>query len=34
MFKLVILDLDKTIWDHEDATSLKPPFKNTQAIKW
>lgn len=26
MFKLVILDLDKTVWDHEDATSLKPPF--------
>ncbi len=27
MFKLVILDLDKTVWDHEDASSLKPPFK-------
>ncbi len=27
MLKLVILDLDKTIWDHEDASSLKPPFK-------
>jgi len=25
--KLVVLDLDGTLWDHLDASSLKPPFK-------
>ena len=26
-FDLVILDLDRTIWDHEDVSSLLPPFR-------
>jgi len=26
MFKLIIFDLDGTIWDHEDISSLKLPF--------
>lgn len=25
-FKLVILDCDKTLWDHEDVSAMSPPF--------
>ncbi len=28
-FDLVILDLDLTLWDHPDASSLSPPFRRT-----
>lgn len=26
-YDLIILDLDLTLWDHEDASSLTPPFE-------
>lgn len=26
-YKLIIFDLDGTIWDHEDISSLTPPFR-------
>ncbi len=27
MLKLIVLDVDRTIWSHNDASSLIPPFK-------
>ncbi len=27
MIKLLVLDLDGTVWDHLDASSLKPPYR-------
>ncbi len=28
--KVAVFDLDRTIWDHEDVTSMKPPFKKIE----
>ena len=25
--QLIVFDLDKTLWDHEDASTLEPPYK-------
>ena len=27
MVKIVVFDLDSTLWDHIDVSSMKPPFK-------
>ncbi len=29
--KLIVLDLDQVLWDHHDATSLKPPLRRVDA---